>query len=117
MPDLSINLEVSGPEGFQATASFSGNLSDEAKMKNVQTVGTSSEALVKGDIASPGYLFCQNLDPTNFVDFSTDNANADIFATLAPGDFFLIKAHSTTVYAKADTNPCRVSVLFFGPNV
>lgn len=71
-------------------------------MRNVQSVGTAIEALLLGDVATPGLCLLHNLDATNYVDISADNTNPAL-VRLKPGDWALLRFASATPYAKANT--------------
>jgi len=81
--------------------------------RSVQIVGTTTEELALGDVATPGYLACTNLDATNFVQIGlatpVDAGNA--FAKLLPGESCLIPTRQTTIYALADTANVNLDVL------
>lgn len=79
-------------------------------LNNIQSIGTSTEAIVLGDSAL-GYMLFQNLDSTNYVDLAIDNADASPIAKLLPGDITLIKASAATYYAKANTGACDLMVM------
>lgn len=68
---------------------------------NIQAVGTSEEALVIGDIGTPGYMICKNLDATNFVEIRPGTGTADAIK-LKPGDVALFRC-AAAPWAIADT--------------
>jgi len=43
-------------------------LTSDLHITNVQSIGTSEEALVLGDVVTPGFIFVENLDVTNYVE-------------------------------------------------
>lgn len=88
-------------------ASMSGN----AFINNIQAVGTSNEALLVGDVTGGGFVFCRNLDATNYVEISLDNAQSQVVGKLLAGEWILFKPETDTLYAKANTAPCNVQVL------
>lgn len=70
----------------------------------IQTVGTSEEALLKGDLSTMGYTFLRNLGPTNFVTIYSKTADAtSVISILLVGQFCLIRPGVATIYGKADT--------------
>jgi hypothetical protein len=77
----------------------------------VQAIGTSEEALLLGDIASPGYMMVENLDATNFVEIRPGSGAADMIK-IPPlsfaGPFMLA---TSTPYAIADTAECKIRYL------
>ena len=79
--------------------------------ENIQSVGTSSEALLVSDIGTQGFVLLRNLDTTNFVNVSTDNsAHANPCVKMKAGEIALFRANSA-LYLKADTAACRVAFL------
>jgi hypothetical protein len=111
-----INLQVNLSANKNG-ALISQNLQKQADMAGdemvqvVQIIGTSAEALSVIDVTTIGYVLVKNLDTTNYVELSTDNANANKFAKLLPGDLTLIKAASATIYATANTASCKMLVI------
>ena len=83
-------------------------------MDNVQTVGTSEEAILLGDVAPGGYWFVQNMDATNFVELRAATGAADFIKLLA-GEWaiFRTSADATAPFAIADTGSCNVRFLRF----
>lgn len=77
---------------------------------NTQIIGTSNEALVLGDVTTVGYVFCKNLDATNFVTISVDSSQTQVIAKLLPGEFALFKPNTATINAKADTSSVSLLV-------
>ncbi len=101
------NGAVKGLSFGPATFTMSGN----AIQEGIQTIGTAEEALILGDVSSPGWLFLRNRDPTNFVTMRPI-ATGTPFLRLPPnapaGPFFLLAAAPTL---QADTAPCLVEYL------
>lgn len=75
-------------------------------VSNVQVVGTSEEALVIGDIGTPGYMICKNLDATNFVEIRPGTGTADAIK-LKPGDIACFRC-AAAPWAIADTAPVEL---------
>lgn len=50
-----------------------------------QSVGTSQEALVIGEISTPGYIFIRNLDATNYINVRNGSGGADVVKVRAGG--------------------------------
>ena len=80
------------------------DLAGDGFSKNVQAVATTWESLDLGDIAADSvrYAYFQNLDETNNIQLALDNAGAQIFATLQPGDVALIPVETGTLFAQAN---------------
>jgi len=87
-----------------------------------QSIGTSYEALVFGDIGTnPGMFMLQNLDATNFVEVSSDGG-ATYCIKLAAGSasvgggIALIPNNALTTWgARANTAACIVTVRAVSP--
>ena len=87
-----------------------------------QSIGTSYEALVFGDIGNtPGVFMLQNLDITNYVEVSSD-AGSTYSIRLAPGSasvgggIALIPNNSLSAWgARANTAACIVTVRAVSP--
>lgn len=90
----------------------SADMAGDQMITNVQIVGTSSETLQLGDIATLGYLMIKNLDGTNYVEVASDTAfgASDIVSKLSAGDICLLKSPTSTLYVKANTASCNIAV-------
>lgn len=71
----------------------------------VQTIGTTSEAIVVTDVATPGYAFFRNLDSTNFVTIGSYVSTTYYPAIkLKAGEYAIVRlATGLTFHALADT--------------
>ena len=77
----------------------------------VQNVGTSEEAINKGDVGTPGRCMIENLDLTNFVTVRAASGAADLIKILAgktAGPFMLA---ASAPYIIANTAACNVRIL------
>lgn len=83
-------------------------------MDNVQAVTTSEVAITLGDVATGGYWFVQNMDPTNFVTIRSATGVTGLIKLLA-GEWaiFRTNAGAAAPYAIADTATCNVRFLRF----
>jgi hypothetical protein len=89
---------------------------------NTQSIGTSYEALVFGDVGNtPGIFMLQNLDVTNYVEVSSD-AGSTFCIRLAPGSatvgggIALVPNNSLSTWgARANTAACIVTVRAVSP--
>ena len=81
-------------------------------MDNVQSVGTSEEAILLGDVGTGGYWFVQNMDGTNFVELRSGTGATD-FIRLNAGEWAIFRTSSdaSAPYAIADTGACNVRFL------
>lgn len=75
----------------------------------VQTVGTSEENLVKGDVGTIGWVALRNMDATNFVEFGA--ATGELPVKLLAGKGTVIPWNATVCIAKANTGACLVEYL------
>lgn len=83
-------------------------VSGDNPVENTQSVGTSAEALVLGDVGTCGYFMAKNLDATNYVEIFPDNAGSAASAKLKAGEVALFRLGTSTPYAKANTASCRL---------
>lgn len=71
---------------------------------NTQQIGTSEEAIVMGDVSTPGWAWFKNLDDTNYVEIRPATGVADLLR-LNPGEecVFRFAADATAPFAIANT--------------
>lgn len=80
---------------------------------DIMDIGTAEEAVRNTD-STDGWLYCRNLDTTNFITLKTlVSATYYPFAKMFPGEFafFRIGSASNAIYAIADTAACKMQVL------
>lgn len=79
----------------------------------LQTVATSYAALVvSGDVAVAGYGFMRNLDTTNFVEIGIEVSSVfHPIIKLKPGEAFIGRLATGSLFAKADTAPVVLEFL------
>ena len=71
--------------------------------RGTQTISTGSfQALNLGGVATPGYLYIQNNDATNFVTIAESTSGTGCIK-IKPGEFALFRCDTTTPAAEADT--------------
>jgi len=78
-------------------------------MRQVQIVGTTREAMLLGDVGTPGYVMLHNCDATNFVEVFPNNTDAGL-VKLLKGEWAVFRLDSAAPYLKADTAPCNVEI-------
>jgi len=66
----------------------------------VQAVGNSAEALVLGDITTPGYCLMYNQDSSNYVEVRDQAGGADV-VKVSPGKIGLFELATTTPFVIA----------------
>ena len=77
----------------------------------VQAIGTSEEAIVLGDVSSPGWAYFENLDSANFVEIRPNTGVADMLK-LKAGEVAVCRLASDSVpYAIADTAAVNLEYL------
>lgn len=110
--NVSSNLAPTGLTAFARTwaASMGFDLSTATFTHNVQSVGTSEEAILKGDVATPGYFIAVNLDATNFVSIRSGTGGTNM-VKLMPGKVCVFMFASADPFWLADTAACRVEYL------
>lgn len=114
--EISAAITLSASKGgatVAATGSKTADMAGDQMIDNVQIIGTASEAIALGDVATPGYILFKNLDATNFVSISVlaTAVAATSFTKLLPGDIALIKAVGTQITAIADTASVNLRVV------
>jgi len=89
-----------GLKDSHTSSSIAEDQTSKKLIRNVQTIGTVEEALVLGDVVTPGLAAFQNLDDTNFVEIGISGG---MFVKLKPGGQALLRMTTTAPFAKADT--------------
>lgn len=75
----------------------------------IQTIGTTEEALQKGDVGTIGYVAIRNTDATNYVEVGSTTGVYSI--KLLPGKGCVVPWNASTVLIKANTAACDVEYL------
>lgn len=77
-----------------------------------QTIGTAEEVVDFGDITTEGYIFLQNNDDTNYVEYGPEDTGAMVvLARLEAGEPAAFRMSPGVVLrAKADTAPVALDV-------
>ena len=91
----------------KTSGSVSRTVTGSAYVANVQSVGTAIEALVLGDVGTPGLCLLHNLDGTNYVELFA-NSTASACLKLLAGDWQLVRFGTTTPNVKANTATCQL---------
>lgn len=81
-------------------------------LESIQSIATSATAVSIGSCANIGFIFIQNLDPTNYVEVDIVNTFNSWPQKLLPGGpgIFLCP-EGTAVFAKAHTGACDCKVV------
>lgn len=112
---LSASLGYEDSENADTVLAITEKLATVATKKYIrhkQNIGTSEEAIVLGEITSPGWAIFINRDLTNFINLKVATGGA-IFAKLLPGEFALLRLGSgaQAPFAIADTGACQLESL------
>lgn len=68
-----------------------------------QEIGTSAEAIVLGEVGTPGMCLLHNSDDTNFVEIGHDNGGFETDIKMLAGEWALFRMNNAAPQAKADT--------------
>ena len=89
------------------------NVSGTECLSHVQLIDKTVETTVYlgADIATPGWIRVQNLDPTNYITLRSISGNASsAFCKLLAGESAMFRMAGTGLYAIANTDSCRMAV-------
>jgi hypothetical protein len=109
----SFSFDKSGGDSFDERVSeLTVTVTGGNAIRHVQSVGTSEEAIVLGDVTPGGWCFVENLDATNFVEIRSGTGATDLIR-LKAGEFalFRMSADASAPYAIADSSSCDVLFL------
>lgn len=92
--------------------SFTPDMSGATFIHNVQEIGTAEEAIVMGDVSTPGWAWFRNLDTTNYVEIRPGTGKDDL-VRLNAGEWcvFRFAADVTAPYAVANTASVKIEYL------
>ncbi len=84
------------------------------KMDTQQLIGTVEEAIGLGELATLGWAWFQNLDPTNYIELRT-GTGATKFAKLLPNEACVFRFGSgiTAPFAIANTAACYLDYVIW----
>ena len=106
--NLSITFEYrKGSTSLTLSPDATVTVAGTVALHNRQVVGTSEEALVLGDVSSPGFLVMVNRDATNFVEIRPATGVADLIK-LGPGEPFVGRLVASAPFVIADTAECEI---------
>jgi len=114
--EISASISLTASKGgatVQASSGVTATMSGDQMISNVQIIGTASEAILLGDVTTPGYVYFKNLDATNFVSISVlaTAVAGTSFCKLLAGEACIVKAVSTQLTAIADTASVNLQVV------
>ena len=112
--EISLSVGFSASKGGVTVRAPSGgitrNMAGTEMISNVQSVGTSAEALQLGDVTTIGYLVVKNLDATNFVEIDSANTFDKFPQKLLAGDQVVLRPQTATIHVKANTAAVDIAV-------
>jgi hypothetical protein len=111
---ISQALSYSKSNDTNKALSFSDNVDVSGSLRHggVQTIGTSEESLVLGDVSSVGWVTVKNLDDTNFVQIAA-LPSENFTIRLKAGEACMFRAAGNAIYAKADTASVKIAYEVF----
>lgn len=107
----SISFSKSGTTASVSKTGITVDITGSNVLDITQTIGTSEEALVLGDVATPGYCIIENLDATNFVEIRPATGVADCIKVRAGKFAGPFEFAAAAPYAIADTAPVKIRML------
>lgn len=108
---IAVTLKASkNGAGISVTTTKTLDMAGTHMINNVQSVGTSWEQMVIGDVSGAGFVYVKNLDATNYVEVALANDGTKIFQKILPGEATLIKAETDTMYLQANGADCDVEI-------
>jgi hypothetical protein len=111
---VSASIALSSGGSIAGVGSFTATQAGTNSLGNVQNIGTTTEAIVFGDVTTVGYLFLKNLDATNYVEFDLNTPVAGTaHIKLLAGECAFLPQRQTTIYGKANTAAVDVLVCIF----
>lgn len=113
--ELTLSLKFTFEKnGYKDSRSISDSVTvtGNATCGGVQTIGTTHEAIGKGDIGTCGFMRVMNIDSTNYVELGVEVAATFYpFVKLKPGESSVFRLGTSTPYAKANTASVRIDYL------
>jgi len=109
---LNCSLEYEDADGMTLSSEIVAllrTLTTDKAVKFKQSVGTSEEALVLGDIATRAWCLLINRDSTNYIEVKTGTSGT-VFAKLLAGEFCFLRLGSgaQSPYVTANTASCEL---------
>lgn len=117
---ISLNLSVTNPNtatGYKRTISKNLTLNQTGigAWDNIVIVGTAEENLAPTDITTLGWMYLENLDSTNYVDYGISDGGAiKALGKIKAGEIALLRLKTgVTVRAQANTAPVKLQVIIW----
>jgi hypothetical protein len=106
---VKLRYEADGDETELGVDDLSITVAGSQIVHNVQSVGTSEEALNLGEVATGGVLLAVNRDPTNFVELRAATGETDAVRLNAGEPAVMrVSADAAAPYVIADTAAVRL---------
>lgn len=106
----SLSYSKSGRSDSYTASGLTFTLTGTKASQHIQNIGTSEEALLDGDVGTPGWCLLKNLDSTNYVEIRPGSGLADL-VRLNAGEIALLRfAADATPYAIANTAACDLLI-------
>lgn len=114
--ELTINASIAYDDGTSVDGldivDFKVTLTSQKFAHIIQSVGTSEEAMILGEVTSLGFCIFKNLDPTNYVEVRTGTGGTKIVLVSAGSvAMFAFGSGITAPFLIANTATCRVEYL------
>lgn len=115
--ELSLNIRMSAALGVYALAPVGKQQTIDwgtiGQGGGIQIIGTSEETVSFGDIVYPGFVYLENLDDTNYIEFGPDSTGMVTLGRLLPGEQCVLRLAPTgvTLIAQANTASCKMRVV------
>lgn len=115
--EIHINADIKVTKGSvnrsKTIRSLKRDMAGKAVMQNVQLIGFADvEDILLGDIATPGYVFLENVDDTNFIRVGPFSGSFSSLMKLNPGDIAIFPMDSAAeLVAIADTAEAELDVM------
>lgn len=94
------------PEVSKSPAQFNVTMTGTDLILATQIIGTSAEAIVKGEVTTPGMCLFHNLDAANYIEIGHDvSAAFEADIKIKAGEWALVRLAQTAPQARANTNP------------
>ena len=80
-------------------------------ISNTQEIATSAEAILLGDIGTPGYMIVHNLDDANFIEIGYDDTGFKPTIKLKSDEWAIFRLTQAVPQAQADTAACDMEYI------
>jgi hypothetical protein len=102
--ELTVSVDVryaKGGDSLNFSTAKQITVSGTKRISNVQALSTTAEVVAVGEVGTAGVAWFKNLDATNNILLGLDSDADPSFAVIKPGEAFVIRLASSTLYAKS----------------